>query len=406
MTKDTEEESGEETLVETDSDRTIVEASSASERPLPLKELAALSNPSLVTTSVTLSPTTYLPVSTGRTPVTVKKEKTLPDFSHRDLYLPIPGAPSINQLEPVELKELTHRGNRAKRVKISLWHHKYQVSYYAVDDITGEIYAMTSEGLIAIRECAYLDKQVALEAALVQFPGESSKSTDASSTKTPDQEVGTRGLVPDNINPPLPTPIKEPKSQPTTPTNPTSPTAKDDLFANESRTQVHQRVTREYKAMRAQRKKLEAELMHYEVPGKEPGNATEQEIARERFYAKNNYEKALDRETPLFKLYLETIPSDQEDDTLSLSSLDSYEAQEDWTEPKYRKLMFKYERGQKYYSVLESCRNAEVARDPTQATACNRELMVSREELDQRQKKGANSVGNSQSRDSIQKTTT
>ena len=91
----------------------------------------------------------------------------------------------------------------------------------------------------------------------------------------------------------------------------------------------------------------------------------------------------------MFKLYLETVPSDQEDDTLSLSSLDSYEAQEDWTEPKYRKLLFKYERGQKYYSVLESCRNAEVARDPTQATACNRELMVSREELDQRQKKGA-----------------
>ena len=47
--------------------------------------------------------------------------------------------------------------------------------------------------------------------------------------------------------------------------------------------------------MRAQRKKLELDLMHYELPGKEPGNTTEQEIARERFYAKNNYEKALEK---------------------------------------------------------------------------------------------------------------
>ena len=77
-------------------------------------------------------------------------------------------------------------------MKVSLWHHKYQVSYYAVDDITGEIYAMTPEGLIAIRECAYLDKQVALEAALVHFPGGNQKDTGSSPKRPMGQEPGAK----------------------------------------------------------------------------------------------------------------------------------------------------------------------------------------------------------------------
>ena len=34
---------------------------------------------------------------------------------------------------------------------------KYRAEYYVVDDIRGEMYAHTTEGLVAIKEQAYLD---------------------------------------------------------------------------------------------------------------------------------------------------------------------------------------------------------------------------------------------------------
>ena len=78
-------------------------------------------------------------------------------------------------------------------------------------------------------------------------------------------------------------------------------------------------------------------------------------------------------------------------DTLSLSSLDSYEAEEakEWNEAKYRKLLFKYDRGERQYAVLNQCRDLDVLREPECVTKLNKELALSREELEQRQKKGA-----------------
>ena len=54
-------------------------------------------------------------------------------------------------------------------VKIIMWQPKYNAQYYVVDDITGEIYAHTTVGLRVIKEQAYLDQAVALEAAAAEF---------------------------------------------------------------------------------------------------------------------------------------------------------------------------------------------------------------------------------------------
>ena len=53
---------------------------------------------------------------------------------------------------------------------------KYRAVYYVVDDITGEMYAHTTEGLVAIKEQAYLDRAIALEAMAAEFPEVSSAS--------------------------------------------------------------------------------------------------------------------------------------------------------------------------------------------------------------------------------------
>ena len=73
-------------------------------------------------------------------------------------------------------------------------------------------------------------------------------------------------------------------------------------------------------------------MMIYEIPGKEPGVMTDQEIARERFYAEEVCRRTLDKEMPFFQKYLETLPMSPEVDKLSLSSLDFYEAEEQWNE--------------------------------------------------------------------------
>ena len=151
---------------------------------------------------------------------------------------------------------------------------------------------------------------------------------------------------------------------------------------------LHKRATQEYLAMRSQCKKLEGEMMIYEIPGKEPG-ITDQEIARERFYAERACRRTLDIEMPFFQKYLETLPMSPEVDTLSLSSLDSYEADEEWNEAKYRKLLFQYDCGERQYAVLNQCRDLDALREPEHSTKLNKELALSREELEQRQKKGA-----------------
>ena len=241
-------------------------------------------------------------------------------------------------------------------VKILTLQPKYRAEYYVVDNITGEMYAHTTEGLVAIKEQVYLDQAIALEAMTAEFPEVS--STSASPPGIPklstnqtrregapnlsekkeeaqqkEQELTSKGAL--NQAVPAESPINS-----------------NYLREKEEALLLHKRATQEHLAMRSQHKKLEGEMMTYEISGKEPGITMDQEIARERFYAERACRRALDKEMPFFQKYLETLPMSPEVDTLSLSSLDSYEADEEWNEAKYRKLLFKYDHGERQYAVL------------------------------------------------------
>ena len=268
---------------------------------------------------------------------------------------------------------------------------KYRAEYYVVDDITGEMYAHTTEGLVAIKEQAYLDRAIALEATAAEFPEVSSTSASPPGISKLSTDQSRKEETPDHSEKKEETQKKRQELTSKDALNQAvpagSPVNSNYLQEKKEALLLHIRAMQEYLAMRSQHKKLEGEMMIYEIPGKEPGVTTDQEIARERFYAEGACRRALDKEMPFFQKYLETSPMSPEVDTLSLSSLDSYEAEEEWNKTKYRKLLFKYDHGERQYAVL--CRDLDVLREPECATELNKELALSREELEQRQKKGA-----------------
>ena len=150
-----------------------------------------------------------------------------------------------------------------------------------------------------------------------------------------------------------------------------SPIDSNYILRKEEALLLHKKTTQEYMAMRYQHKKLEGEMIVYEILGKESDITMDQEIARERFYAERACQRALDKEMPFFQKYMGTLPLNPEADTLSLSSLDSYEAKDEWNESKYRKLLFKYDQGERHYVILDYCRDLDVSREPERATELN-----------------------------------
>ena len=77
-------------------------------------------------------------------------------YLNNEFYLPIAGCPSVSELEPQLMNQLTLKSNRAKLLHVPLWHHTYYTSTYLIDDITGELYACHQGELIAIKEQSYL----------------------------------------------------------------------------------------------------------------------------------------------------------------------------------------------------------------------------------------------------------
>ena len=68
-----------------------------------------------------------------------------------------------------------------------------------------------------------------------------------------------------------------------------------------------------YQSTRRQRRKLEGELLFYELPGKEPGITTDQEVERERMMVLVQQKKILDQEIPLLKKCMELAPEKPRD---------------------------------------------------------------------------------------------
>ena len=207
---------------------------------------------------------------------------------------------------------------------------------------------MHNRRLVAIKEQAYLDWAIALEMTAAEFPevsksmsplGVSKLSTDQSKK----EEIPDRNEKKEEAQKKRQELTSKGASNQAVPAG--SPVNSNYLQQKEEALLLHKRTMQEYLAMRSQHKKLEGEMMIYEIPGKEPGVTMHQEIARKRFYAEGVCRRALDKEMPFFQKYLETLPMSPEVDTLLLSSLDSYEAEEEWNEAKYRKLLFKYDCG-------------------------------------------------------------
>ena len=233
------------------------------------------------------------------------KGEDLPDYTHGDLYLPIPGTLSINDLEPGETLQLTALGNRAKVVMIKLWRSKYQTERFMVDDLTGEIYAIKEKGIDVIKEQAFLDQKLSWDAAIVDFP---ELSTPLAEKKEPPDKAG--GLNKNGMSGVSPS---------------------ENLEQKTLRYQEFRETLQRYQSTRRQRRKLEGELLFYELPGKEPGITTDQEAERERVMVLVQQKKILDQEIPLLKKCMELAPenSETEEDRLSEISLDHYECEKD-----------------------------------------------------------------------------
>ena len=58
-------------------------------------------------------------------------------YTNNEFYLLIAGCPSVSELEPQLTNQLILKGNRAKLLQVTLWHHTYYTSMYLIDDITG-----------------------------------------------------------------------------------------------------------------------------------------------------------------------------------------------------------------------------------------------------------------------------
>ena len=106
-----EERESDDTLVDAESDKMVIEREVMSEGPLLLKEVATNPKATKLTTRLTYGISDSLDLGKEGSDVPkqspVVKTEPIPELTHRDLYLPIPGCPSLNQLEPVELDSLT-----------------------------------------------------------------------------------------------------------------------------------------------------------------------------------------------------------------------------------------------------------------------------------------------------------
>ena len=170
--KEESESDDESTIVESDLNTTVLPRDSDPVGPLPLRAPVGAS-PSKPPAKLTygVSPTLDGETRTAEPFLTEKvKGEDLPDYTHGDLYLPIPGIPSINDLEPEETPQLTARGNRAKIVVIKLWRTKYQTERFMVDDLTGEIYAVKEKGIDVIKEQAFLGPKASMGSSNGRFP--------------------------------------------------------------------------------------------------------------------------------------------------------------------------------------------------------------------------------------------
>ena len=152
------ENSGEETLEESDMDTTILDIKRHPERSLnifgqnrelgdPSEDVDENLQRSLAQTLMYGTPPPILGISPTTTKLTFGLSKSLENtsfnsggdrvetrtdlglgYTNNEFYLPIAGCPSVSELEPQLTDKLTLKGNRAKLLCVPLWYHTYYTS--------------------------------------------------------------------------------------------------------------------------------------------------------------------------------------------------------------------------------------------------------------------------------------
>lgn len=293
--------------------------------------------------------------------------KGKPEYVDNDFYLPLPGYPLLSSLDPERTDQLTLRGNRAKLVRIGPWAPIYTTSKFMVDDQTGEIYAIKGNELPLIREYGVLNEEEAKEQFLKNSPVPAPRTTSVKQEPT-ESEMGT---IPK-------------KATETDSTHDKELEQIRQRYREEQR-KYHLEALKDYKQCRQARKDKEEELIKMKATTQEDRIPTKTEMEKTRLMIEKEYQKYLVPEREALKKYYDHYPSDlnsDEDEVKSQTSMDSYQAEDSWTEEKYRKLLFKYKRIDAHYPILQHARDISIQRHPENPTLYNKELSEAREMLD------------------------
>ena len=139
------------------------------------------------------------------------------------------------------------------------------------------------------------------------------------------------------------------------------------------------------------RRNKELELIDRSAVAGKDQVPTKAEMDKVRMEIEREYQSCLRKESDALKRYYDKCPSEldsDEDDVSSQVSMKSYQAEDSWTEEKYRKILLKYKRMEAHYTILQHARDISVQRHPENPTLYNKELAEAREQLDKRQEKG------------------
>ena len=308
----------------------------------------------------------------------MSKKVESPEYVDNDFYLPLPGCPLLSSLDPERTDKLTLRGNRAKMIRIGMWASMYATSRFLIDDQTGEIYKVLGDDLALIREFGVLNE----EEARKQFQKSSPSSIRKSEEDKQDLIGPSTGAIPKTTHT-----SEGPEEQPKQLVEDTENPPK----RYEQEQEERRAALKDYQDYRTVRRNKELELIGRSAVAGKDQVPTKAEMDKVRMEIERKYQSCLRKENDALKRYYDKCPSEldsDEDDVSSQVSMKSYQAEDSWTEEKYRKILLKHKRMEAHYTILQHARDISVQRHPENPTLYNKELAEAREQLDKRQEKG------------------
>ena len=250
------------------------------------------------------------------------KESQSPEYVDNDFYLPLPGCPLLSSLDPERTNKLTLRGNRAKMIWIGLWASIYATSRFLIDDRTGEIYKVCVDDLALIREFGVLNE----EEARKQFLKSSPSSIRKSEEDKQDLVGPNTGAIPKTTHT-----SEGPEEQ----LKPQIEDTENPLRRYEKEQEEQRAALKDYQDCRTVRRNKELELIGRGAAAGKDQVPTKAEMDQVRMEIEREYQSCLRKESDASKKYYDKCPSElesDEDDVSSQVSMKSYQAEDSWTE--------------------------------------------------------------------------